>query len=348
MTINGMTFHANRGEVLLDAALRSGIDLPHECRAGHCGTCCIRLVSGSVHGGEGSEPGIVHACQSRITGDAVLERDQPAKVRTVEGRLRALRLVSPEVFEVGIETNQALPYRAGQYAKLTFDGFPARPFSMSHALRADSDSDGGLVWFHIRRMKDGRVTQALGRSIRPGHRVTMTGPFGAAYFRPNLAGRFILVATNTGFAPIWSIAVAALRENPYRMMLVIAGGRSLDALYMGAALLQLARFPNVMVIPVCSGQHALSDAVRSGRPTDYLPELLQTDVLWACGAPGLVGSIREIASQVGAVCYADPFVTSAESARATGTSQRAPATRPRRPSSSLARDVLDRSRDQRL
>lgn len=267
-------------------------------------------------------------------------------MRTVGGRLNALRLVSPEVFEVGIETDQALPYRAGQYAKLAFDGFPARPFSMSHALRPESD--GELVWFHIRRMRDGRVTPALGRSIRPGHRVTITGPFGSAHFRPNLAGRFILVATNTGFAPIWSIAVAALRENPYRMMLVIAGGRSLDALYMGTALLQLARFPNVMVVPVCSSPDALGDAVRPGRPTDYLPEILPTDVLWACGAPGLVASIKDIAAHVGAVCYADPFMTSTESAAAASPSRRTPTARPRPRPRSMTRYGTDRGRDQRI
>ncbi len=48
--------------------------------------------------------------------------------------------------------------------------------------------------------------------------------------------------------------------------------------------------------------------MRPGRPTDYLPRLEPTDVLYACGAPGLVDSIKSIAAQAGAVCYADPFV----------------------------------------
>jgi 3-phenylpropionate/trans-cinnamate dioxygenase ferredoxin reductase subunit len=65
-------------------------------------------------------------------------------------------------------------------------------------------------------MEDGRVSTSLGKRITPGHRVKLTGPYGSAHFRPNLDSRLILVATNTGFAPIWSIAVAALRENPER------------------------------------------------------------------------------------------------------------------------------------
>src|SRR5262249_20254450 len=40
----------------------------------------------------------------------------------------------------------------------------------------------------------------------------------------------------------------------------------------------------------------------------YLPGLLPTDVLYACGAPGMVESIKSIAAHVGAVCYADPFL----------------------------------------
>jgi 3-phenylpropionate/trans-cinnamate dioxygenase ferredoxin reductase subunit len=186
-----------------------------------------------------------------------------------------------------------------------FSGYPSRPFSITHPLRGNPNSRS--VWFHVRRMKDGRVTSSLGKRITPGHRVTLTGPYGSAHFRPNL-GRLILVGTNTGFAPIWSIAVAALREKPKRRMMIIAGGRTIESLYMGPALARLNRFPNVLVVPVCSTPQTLSTAVKPGRPTDYLPRLLPTDVLYACGAPGMVDSIKSIAALTGAVCYADPFL----------------------------------------
>lgn len=306
ITINGTSFLARRGELLLDAALSNGIDLPHDCRAGHCGTCCVRLVSGEVRGGEGSTPGIVHACQCRIVGDAVIERGQPSGVRTVEGVLSSLRRLSRDVMEVGITTDSALPYHAGQYAQVRFSGYPSRPFSITHPLRSNPNSRA--VWFHVRRMADGRVTSSIGKRIKPGCRVKLTGPYGSAHFRPNLNSRLILVATNTGFAPIWSIAVAALRENPERRMMIIAGGRTIESLYMGPALVRLARFPNVRVVPICSTPQTLTKAVMQGRPTDYLPRLLPTDVLHACGAPGMVDSIKSIAAHIGAVCYADPFL----------------------------------------
>jgi NAD(P)H-flavin reductase/ferredoxin len=308
ITIDGTSFPARRGALLLDAALSNGIDLPYNCRAGHCGTCCVRVLSGDVQGGEGSEPGIVHACQCRVDGDVVIERCQPSGVRTVEGVLGSLRALSPDVVEVGIRTSSAMPYHAGQYAQLHFDGYPARPFSITHPLRSNPGSCS--IWFHVRRMKGGRVTSALGNRIKPGHRVTLKGPFGSAHFRPDLSGRLILVGTNTGFAPIWSIAVAALREKPERRMMIIAGGRSIESLYMGTALAQLASFPNVLVVPVCSTPQSLTNSVMLGRPTDYMPRLLPTDVLYACGAPGMVDAIKSIAANVGAACYADPFLQS--------------------------------------
>jgi NAD(P)H-flavin reductase/ferredoxin len=306
ITVNGESFSARRGELLLDAALSNGIEMQYDCRAGHCGSCVVRVVSGDLKGGEGSEPGTVHACQCRIVGDAEIEKIQSGGVRTVDGVLTSLRPLSSEVMEVGIRTDRALPYHSGQYAQLRFNGYPSRPFSITHPLRGNPD--GRSIWFHIRQMEGGRVTPLLGRRIRTGHPVQVTGPYGSAHFKPNQDSRLILVGTSTGFAPIWSIAIAALRENPERRIMVIAGGKTIESLYMGPALGRLARFPNVRVVPCCSSPQNVTRMVKQGRPTDFLPRLRPTDVFYVCGAPAMVDSIRAVATRAGAVCYADPFV----------------------------------------
>ena len=253
-----------------------------------------------------SETGVVHACQARVAGNAVFEGDCATNVRSIEGIMTSLRPLSRDVMEVGITTERALPHHSGQFAQVRFHGFPGRHFSITYPL--SSRQSNGKVWFHIRRMKGGRVTPAIGKQIAPGHRVELTGPYGDAHFRSNLAGRMILIATSTGFAPIWAVAIAALRERPDRMMMIITGGRSLDALYMAPALNELARFPNVVVVPVCTSPQSSHPAVRPGRPTDYLPDLIDSDVLYACGAPPMVEAIRSIAALAGATCHADPFL----------------------------------------
>jgi hypothetical protein len=48
--------------------------------------------------------------------------------------------------------------------------------------------------------------------------------------------------------------------------------------------------------------------VKLGRPTEFLPRLVPTDVVYACGAPAMVNSVKSFAAVVGAACYADPFL----------------------------------------
>ena len=44
-------FEGEPGETILDAALRHGLLLPHECRDGACGSCRGKVLSGSVDHG---------------------------------------------------------------------------------------------------------------------------------------------------------------------------------------------------------------------------------------------------------------------------------------------------------
>jgi 3-phenylpropionate/trans-cinnamate dioxygenase ferredoxin reductase subunit len=116
---------------------------------------------------------------------------------------------------------------------------------------------------------------------------------------------------------------------------------------MGPALAQLARFPNVLVVPVCSTPQTLSKAVQPGRPTDYLPRLLPTDVLYACGAPGMVDSIKSIAAHNGAVCYADPFLPTTDDTVEEGLLTRAMGRLAGLTSRQTDQPAFDRSRDRR-
>ena len=44
----GEQIEVEPGESILGAALRAGLNLPHSCKAGRCGTCRARVLSGSV------------------------------------------------------------------------------------------------------------------------------------------------------------------------------------------------------------------------------------------------------------------------------------------------------------
>ena len=307
MHINEQGFTAQRGEVLLDAALGNGVDVPHDCRAGQCGTCKVKVVSGMTIGGECEEIGVVKACQARIITDLEVAVEPVPEVLTTRGTVISTRRLAPDVMEVGIRPHDEIVYLPGQYYRFQFRGYPGRYFSPTGPMDKPFDANHTLR-LHVRCIPDGLVSPAIGSKIRRGHPVTLNGPFGSAYFRPGHSNRLVLVGSGTGFAPILSIANAAMNENPWRELVLMAAAKTMPSLYMGPAFRRLGDFPNVRLIPTVSEKPAnIARSVRKGRPTDHMPTLTPDDIVYACGAPQMVDAVKDLALAAGATFYADPF-----------------------------------------
>ena len=311
VTINGEIISAHPGDLLLDAALMNGIDLPHDCRSGYCDTCRVRVVSGRCLAGATEDPDIVHACQTRVLSDLAVVVEKTPEITEVFGHVSELVDIAPDIFEICIQSATPLEYLPGQYVSVEFRGYPMRYYSPTAPLEFPADPDS--LRFHVRRLRRSRVSSALGRKIKIGHRVKLKGPFGAAYLRRNHVGRLVLVSSGTGFAPIWAVAEAAIREMPERELLVVAGVRDVASLYMIPALCRLARFPGVVIIPTVGREQNITRAVRIGKPTDFLPSFSPNDLVYAAGSPMLVQNVMERARASGATCFADPFLPAAES-----------------------------------
>src|SRR3984885_9216052 len=69
VTFNNQPFLVNCGDLLLDSALMSGVELQHDCRSGICGSCKVRLVDGKVFGDIDDNSDLIYACQARIVSD---------------------------------------------------------------------------------------------------------------------------------------------------------------------------------------------------------------------------------------------------------------------------------------
>jgi NAD(P)H-flavin reductase/ferredoxin len=309
VTLNKETFYANVGDLLLDGAIMSGVELQHDCRSGICGSCRVRLVEGKVFGGTEEGSDMIYACQARVVSDMKIITEPVPDTVSISARVAELVRLAPDVVGVSIELPKPLRYLPGQYCKLQFRGFPERSFSPTYPLEGAPDSR--LLQFHVRRLPDGLVSSALGSKIRTGHRVKVTGPLGSAFLRPKHRGRTVLVASGTGFAPMWAIAVAAITEQPQRKLVFVVAARKLQSFYMHNALCRLARFPNVTIIPLVSEPQNISPVIRCGRPTDHMPRLSPDDVVYTCGAPAMTESVARISRAAGAQCYTDPFTPSA-------------------------------------
>src|SRR5512139_3292877 len=92
---SGECIEAEPDEPILEAALRAGINLPHSCRAGRCGSCRARLVAGRVRypgarpialSAEEEQDGYVLLCQARAEGEVSVETRQIRSVTDVQIR----------------------------------------------------------------------------------------------------------------------------------------------------------------------------------------------------------------------------------------------------------------------
>lgn len=305
VTINDQVFSAFRGDLLLDAARKYGIDIPYDCSTGHCGVCRVRVLGGLAVGGECRERGTVRACQARVLSDLHLKLETLPQVHTVAGHVSAIRRRAPDVVELKIEPSEPIMYLPGQYLRVQFRGFPTRCYNPTVPMEEILEPE--YLHLQVRQFPGGQVSPALGSEIRVGHRVRLKGPFGSAFLRPASQNRLVLVASSTGFAPVWSMAVAAIRENQRREIVMVVGAESLQSLYMVNALCMLARFPSVTIVPVVERAQSVPDVIRVGKVTDCIPQLSGDDSVHVCGPLPLVEAVRDIAAEADALCYCVPF-----------------------------------------
>src|SRR5215475_13539103 len=176
---NGQAFTAYPGDLLLDAALLQGVELMHDCRAGQCGSCLVRVLGGEFLGGQTAQPNLIHACQARVFSDAQIRYDKMPAPRRNLGELVRIERLAQDVLGLTIRLNEPSNHLPGQYYKFTFRGFPARCYSPTAPFVGRPSKR--LLRLHLKVVRDGAVSSKLGRLIRDGHAVMAEGPFGSAF-----------------------------------------------------------------------------------------------------------------------------------------------------------------------
>ncbi len=129
VTLNKETFYANVGDLLLDGAIMSGVELQHDCRSGICGSCRVRLVDGKVFGGTEEGSDMIYACQARVVSDMKIITEPVPDTVSMSARVAELVRLAPDVVGVSLEMPKPLRYLPGQYCKVQFRGseFPHPP-----------------------------------------------------------------------------------------------------------------------------------------------------------------------------------------------------------------------------
>jgi toluene monooxygenase electron transfer component len=223
--VNGETeYPCAEGDTLLRAGLRAGLGLPYECNAGSCGTCKVELLEGKVTSLRPDAPGLtdrdraknrVLACQACPEGDCAIKvRQRPENVPVhrparFNATLTAVRELTHDMREFTFQAdNEAPRFLPGQYALFYLPGLEApRTYSMSNV------DDGSGQWqFVVRRVAGGTGTPTLFDKVPVGSGISLDGPYGLAYLRPDSPRDLILIGGGSGLAPVLSLARGAVAE----------------------------------------------------------------------------------------------------------------------------------------
>ncbi|HEX2677223.1 MAG TPA: 2Fe-2S iron-sulfur cluster-binding protein, partial [Polyangiales bacterium] len=326
--INDTAITVEPKETVLQAALRNGIDFPNSCRVGGCGTCKCKLSDGKVkeltetgylltH--EELEQGYILACQSVPQSDLRIEVDlDRARARGIAGRIVGQDKLTHDITRITIQLDQPIPYRAGQFANVSFDD--VRGVIRSYSFATPSLRDA-LVSFMIRKVPGGVLSTLVNDENVIGRSVHVDGPQGDFFLRDGDTP-LLFVAGGSGLAPILAILKDALAAGTTRSATLLFGAREQKDLYALAEIAEIAakwqgKFRFVPVLSAAEGDASWKG--ERGFVTEKIPELLEAGAqTYLCGPPVMIDGAIELLHARGVArenIHFDRFTTQADAAQ---------------------------------
>jgi CDP-4-dehydro-6-deoxyglucose reductase len=306
---SGRVLSVAGGETLLEAALRSGLNLPHSCKGGHCASCRAQLLAGEVSYPAGRPPGLMeqeyaagyallcqaHAASPELT---VKVREVPPVldilVQSLPCRIERCQLLSPDVMAVFLRLPAAamFAFNAGQYVDIMLPQNRRRSFSL-----ANPPYETAVLELHIRRVTGGEFTEQLFNGQLTKTLLRIEGPLGQFHFRTESKRPALLIGGGTGYAPLRSMLRTLLEGGERRPLHLYWGAATRADLYEDANVREWCRqYTNLQYTPVLSDTRP-ADAwtgrtglVHRAVLEDH-PNLQGFDV-YASGPPGMVEAIR--------------------------------------------------------
>lgn len=298
-TINAQSVTVQPKETLLQAALRDGIAFPYSCRVGGCATCKCKLVHGKVKElTEASyvlsdaelDQGYILACQSVPQGDVTIEVDlgsQPAR-RQVSGRVIGQDRLTRDITRVRVQLDEALAYKAGQFADISLASLPGVQRSYSFATPAQADAQ---VVFFVRHVPGGVFSTTIHEQNVMGQTLTVDGPLGDFWLRPGTSP-LILIAGGSGLAPMLALLKDAANQGGQHSVTLLFGARTQQDLYALDEIEALSQqwAGRFRFMPVLSAEPADSNwAGARGLVSDQIPQLIEAgSQAYLCGPPAMI------------------------------------------------------------
>jgi phenol hydroxylase P5 protein len=264
----GETIEVEEGQTILDAALRSGIYLPHACSHGLCGTCKVEVVAGEFDHGDASlfalmdferDEGFALACCATLMEDVEIEADVDVdedaefiSVRDFYTTVSRIECLTPTIKAVFLTLDSDIHFQAGQYVQIHLPGIESsRAFSIANSpeqIRAT-----GELELNVRILPGGEVTSYIHEQLKVGDDIRISGPYGRFFVRKSAPEPIIFFAGGSGLSSPRSMIHDLLDDKEKTPITLIYGQRSKSELYYHQEFLHLAaRHPHFSYVPALS------------------------------------------------------------------------------------------------
>lgn len=307
---SGEVFELEDGQTMVDAALRSGVHLPHSCLRGTCSTCKVRVVEGEVDIGEASPfalldeeraEGQALACCAKPLTDLVIEADveaEPDAERRHVGDFPAVVIsikdVAPKIRSIFLALpGKGLEFQPGQYVNLSIFGLDDAPRAFSIASPPSSTN---VIELNVALVEEGEVTDYIHQTLQVGDLVTMCGPYGQFYVRKSMPEPVIFVAAGSGLSGVKSMIMDLVESNDPRPITLIYGAQKEEEVYYWDLFEQYARERSnfTLVLAVNSASSTSDDVEQWGylnkRLVDQFDGKFEGYNVYVCGVPSMVDS----------------------------------------------------------
>ena len=328
---DGKTFFisVNNEELLLDAAIRQGINLPLDCREGVCGTCQGQCETGIYEQEYVDEEALsardlaerkMLACQTRVQSDAAFFFDHDSNICNAGDTLKIaatvtkVELVSETTAILHVDASshtQQLQYLAGQYARLQIpDTDEWRSYSFANRPNANNQ-----LQFLIRLLPDGVMSNYLRDRCQVGQTIVMEAPLGSFYLR-EVEKPLVFIAGGTGLSAfLGMLDNLAEQQNPPKIELFYGVNKEADLCEQQRLQDYATKIANFNYHPIVTQ----ATETWSGK-TGFIHEHLNKDQLaeqafdmYLCGPPPMIEAVKtwlDTAALSNFKIYSEKFLSS--------------------------------------
>ena len=315
---SGKSIDCPDGESVLSVLEKQGYALPNNCRAGACGECKTKVLSGTFDQGFVMDMALSQAdraagyglmCMAKPTSD-VLEIEfgtQDAKPKLFPPVENSWHIITDKIQRTDkimelklLPLGKAIKFWPGQYAMIGegTDEHPLRPYSVANAPK----QNGELSFFITKEVK-GKTSPWIHDEINIGDNIKVNAPYGTFLGDPSVNTPILCLASGSGLAPILSLLNAYLsrgHKNP--VTLLFSAKTKKDLLHFGEMKYLESKYVNFKYKYTLT-RESNKEGGLEGRIDTILPDLLpnlRNYSIYIAGSIPFVESCKKTVELLGA------------------------------------------------